>query len=141
MLRLSLLSGGLLCIAVAAVLGAASPSAMTDAQKRKAYQPYVAAAADCLARVIVETPAAVQHARKGAWMDAAGRHCDPVVGRMIFARNELYGPSSNRDVLGEPFATDVAGALAARLEPAVHQVTAETDPVPTVVARMTAPSK
>ena len=66
MVHFSLILSGLLCTAISAVLvGTAAPD-MTDAQKRQAYRPYVAATTDCLARAIRETPAALQRAREGA---------------------------------------------------------------------------
>src|SRR3954452_17629167 len=98
MIRFSLILGGLLGLATSGMLvqGAATPD-VTEAQKHKAYQPYVAAATDCLARAVLETPIAVQRAREGAWTEAVrltSHHCDPVVGRMIFAQRELFGPET-----------------------------------------------
>ena len=121
MVRFSLILSGLLCTAISAVLvGTAAPD-MTDAQKRQAYRPYVAATTDCLARAIRETPAALQRAREGAWMEAVrltGHHCDPVAGRMIVAHDELYGSRTGQTFFHEAYAADLPAALAIRLQPA-----------------------
>ena len=128
MIRFSLILGGLLGIATSGMLmqKAATPD-VTDVQKHKAYQPYVAAATDCLARAILETPIALERARAGAWMEAVrltGHHCDPVVGRMIFAHRELFGPETAQDSSRQAYGAGLAGALAARLRPDLDQVTA-----------------
>ena len=129
MIRFSLIFGGLIGVATSGMLvhGAAPPD-VTDAQKHKAYQPYVAAATDCLARAILESPIALQRAREGAWMEAVtltGPHCDPVVGRMIFAQRELFGPETAQDSSRQAYGAGLAGALAARLRPDLDKVTAE----------------
>jgi len=126
MVRFSLILGALLCTAISAVLVRAAPG-MTDAQKRQAYRPYVAATTDCLARAIRETPAALQRAREGAWMEAVrltGHHCDPVAGRMIFAHDELFGPRTGQTFF-EAYAADLPAALAMRLQPAHDHIAAE----------------
>jgi hypothetical protein len=120
MVRFSFLFGGLLCTAISAVLvrGTAIPD-LSDAQKRKTYVPYVAAATDCLARAILETPVALQRAREGAWIEAVkltGHHCDPVVGRMIFAYDQLYGSETGRDLSREAYVANLPSALATRLQ-------------------------
>ena len=129
MIRFSLILGGLLGLATSGMLvqGAATPD-VTEAQKRKAYQPYVAAATDCLARAILETPIALQRAREGAWTEAVtltGPHCDPVVGRMIFAHRELFGPETAQDSSRQAATADLARSLAARLRPDLGRSTAE----------------
>ena len=127
MVRFSLILGALLCTAISAVLVRAAPG-MTNAQKRQAYRPYVAATTDCLARAIRETPAALQRAREGAWMEAvrlAGHHCDPVAGRMIFAHDELYGSRTGQTFFHEAYAADLPAALAMRLQLARDHIAAE----------------
>src|SRR4051794_38811950 len=129
MIRFSLIVGGLLGIATSGMLvhGAAAPD-VTEAQKHKAYQPYVAAATDCLACAILETPIALQRAREGAWTEAVtltGPHCDPVVGRMIFAHRELFGLETAQASSRQAATADLAGALAARLRPDLGQSTPE----------------
>ena len=139
MVRLSLIYGGLLCAEVAAVLLRPATPDMTDAQKRTAYRPYVAASIDCLARAVLETPAALQHAREGAWMEAVrltGRHCDPVAGRMIFAHDALYGAQTGRAFWREASAADLPKALAGRLRPAFEPSVVEAgQQAPTQIAR------
>ena len=131
MVRLILILGGLLGTALSGVLvGAATPD-MTQAQKETAYRPYVAAATDCLARAIHETPAALRHARAGVWSEAVrltGHHCDPVVGRMIFAHHELYGALAGPGVVRGAHEAELPAALAARLQPALAHIRAEADP-------------
>src|SRR3954471_16294887 len=129
MIRFALILGGLLGIATSGMLvhGAATPD-VTEAQKHKAYQPYVAAATDCLARAVLGTPIALQRAREGAWMEAVrltGPHCAPVLGRMIFAHRELFGPETAQDSSRQAYGAGLAGALGARLRPELDQVTAE----------------
>jgi hypothetical protein len=129
MIRFSLILCGLLGIATSGMLvhGAATPDmTMTDAQKHRAYRPYVAAATDCLARAILETPIALQRAREGAWTEAVrltGPHCAPVVGRMIFAHHELYDSGADRDSSRQASTDDLPGALAARLRTELDRVT------------------
>ena len=147
MVRLSLIFGGLLCTAMSAVLarGTAMPD-LSEAQKRKAYGPYVAAAADCFLRVIRETPVALQRAHEGAWIEAVrltGHHCDPVVGRMIFAHDQLYGSEPGRDFSRETYVADLPSVLATRLRSDLNHDTAEAADQQTrqQVVRVAAPSR
>jgi len=128
MIRFSLILGGLRIIKTKRMLvhGAAAPD-VTEAQKHKAYQPYAAAATDCLARAILETPIALQRAREGAWTEAVtltGPHCAPVVGRMIFAHRELFGPETAQDSSRQAYGAGLAGALGARLRTELDKITA-----------------
>ena len=82
MLRITITLGGLVCAVISAGFARVASETMTDAQKRQAHRPYIAAATDCIARAITETPVALRHARDAMWMEAVrmtGRHCDPVV--------------------------------------------------------------
>src|SRR4051812_30164166 len=131
MFRLFLMLGGLLCIALSGVfVGTATPD-MTKAQKDKVYRPYVAAVTDCLARAIHETPAALQHAHAGAWSEAVrltSHHCDPVVGRMIFAHHELYSAQTGLGLVLGAYTAELPAELAARLQSAFARSAAEAAP-------------
>src|SRR3954466_6281329 len=83
------------------------------------------------ARAIHETPAALRYARAGVWSEAVrltGHHCDPVVGRMIFAHHEIYGAQTGPGLVHGAYRAELPAELATRLQSAFARFAAEADP-------------
>jgi len=137
---LSLLLGGLLFTAVSFAIAQGGRAELSEAQKRAAHRPYVAAATDCLARAVAETPQALQRAHEGLWREAVsitGHHCDPVLGRMLFAHGQLYGSQGEQAPFREAYAADLPQVLAVRLRPVLENVAADANsPTREQVARV-----
>lgn len=101
-----------------ASLTAAASQELSEAQKRANLVPFIRAAADCIVGAIPGNPAAVALARKGKWLDAAGKTgaaCDQTVGHMIQAHDLAFGPGAGRAFFHGSFRSALPRALAQRV--------------------------
>src|SRR4051812_45010494 len=64
------------------------------------------------------------HAMPCGWKQSGrpGATCDPVVGRMLFAHDELFGPRTERAAFREAYAAELPHALAVKLQPVLGDI-------------------
>ena len=111
-IRYSLILGGLLCASVSVPRLEAAPLDRADPQSRQAHDPETTASVteaqrpqahrpnttnvECLARTIQATPAALRHARAGAWTRAVG-----IIGYQCEFRHEAHSAELPRALVAQ----------------------------------------
>lgn len=121
-------------LVIAALIGAISGSAaaqpFTEQQKRRLLLPYIRTATDCVARSVIDNPAAVvaaQESRGSDLVSAARNNCLDAIAKMVEVHDNLYGQNTGIGFFKGPYVDDLPRAVIARIQPELTRRAVETE--------------